>query len=166
MPYAPQTIALARQRYQEGAAVKAILAETGMNLHGLYYWLKGGPASGPRHLPPLPPRSRPRRRQLPDRQAFVARLWRTAERQVRDIEKRLGEAEQEPAERERDARTLAVLVKTLRELAAFDETAQQPAAQEDDDPVPDDIDEFRNELARRIHALVDSRTDGGGAGEA
>jgi len=165
MPYASETIALARQRYQENQPIAAILAETGMTLHGLYYWLKGGPKQGPQHLPPLPLRRTAPRRRAPDRQAFIARLWRTADWQVRDIEKRLDGALQEPAERERDARTLAVLVKTLRELTAFDETAPQPAIPADDDPVPDDIDEFRNELARRIKALVDSRTHSRDAGE-
>ncbi len=55
------------------------------------------------------------------RTAVVKRLWRTAERQVRDIEARLIAAGQEPADRESDARLMAVLVKTLAELTALDE---------------------------------------------
>ena len=43
-----------------------------------------------------------------------------AEAQVRDIEERLAHHQQQPDDRERDARTLAVLVKTMRELAALD----------------------------------------------
>jgi hypothetical protein len=85
---------------------------------------------------------------------------------VREIEDRMrarasgGEAG-EPAERERDARMLAVLVKTLRELAALDESHKDAARAvqadpTDDDPVPRDIDEFRRELARRIQAFVGS----------
>ena len=56
-----------------------------------------------------------------DRVALVGRLWRTAEAQVRDIEERLARHQQQPDERERDARTLAVLVKTMRELSALDD---------------------------------------------
>ena len=33
-----------------------------------------------------------------------------------------------------------------------------PAPAEDDDPVPEDIDEFRNELARRIAKFIGNRT--------
>ena len=98
------------------------------------------------------------------RRVLVERLWRAAGKQVRAIERRLGDGEQEPPERERDARMLAVLVKTLRELAALDPARNSeppPAEPEDDDPVPRDIDEFRRELARRIQAFVGSQ---GGAG--
>ena len=59
------------------------------------------------------------------RAALVARMWRTAERQVEEIEERLKSAGLEPAEREGNARTLATLARTLRELAAFDE-AKKP----------------------------------------
>jgi hypothetical protein len=100
-----------------------------------------------------------------DRASLVKQMWRTAEAQVREIEERLRRAGQGPDERERDARVLAVLAKTLRELAALDQAntgaAAPPADDADDDPMPRDIDEFRRELARRIHAFVDSR---GGAG--
>jgi hypothetical protein len=114
-----------------------------------------------------------RRRPLKDtRTSLVARLWRTAERQVRDIEARLTAVQQEPAERERDARVLSVLVKTLRELAAFDEAtlesqSEKETAAEDDDAVPRDIDELRRELARRVDRIRERRTadgtPGGGA---
>jgi hypothetical protein len=167
MTPSPETIALARELYRDGVPVTRILVQTRMTVRALYYWIDGGPPSGEGHLPPLPRRTA--RHKLPqeaDRQSFIARLWRAAEKQVRDIERRLGEAGQEAGDRERDARTLAVLVRTLRELAAFDEAApQQPAVTEDDDPVPTDIDEFRRELARRIDALVASRTDGADAGK-
>ena len=94
-----------------------------------------------------------------DRVAIVRRLWRTAEAQVRDIEGRLRQDQQQPDERERDARMLAVLVKTLRELSALDEfQGATPTTAGDDDEVPRDIDEFRRELARRIDAFVAART--------
>jgi hypothetical protein len=97
----------------------------------------------------------------------VARIWRTAEAQVRDIEDRLRARAQPPDEREKDARTLAVLVKTLRELTALDE-AEGRSETEDDDSGPRDIDEFRRDLARRMDAFVAERTRAGvpGDGEA
>ncbi len=51
--------------------------------------------------------------------SLIARLWRTAERQVRDIEDRLRLNQQPADERERDARMLAVIVKTVRDLRAL-----------------------------------------------
>jgi hypothetical protein len=111
------------------------------------------------------------RQRMGSRAALVTRMWRTAERQVEEIEDRLKAAGLELAERESNARTLAIVAKTLRELAAVDEAEKprkgkkQPSHDDnDDDPVPRDIDEFRRELARRINALVDSRTGSGGDG--
>ncbi len=101
------------------------------------------------------------------RRTLVETLWRTAARQVSEIERRLMKVEQPPAERETDARALAVLVKTLRELSTLDEAhlddaGSRPTTEaEDDDPVPRDIDEFRRELARRMDAFVQRRTGSG-----
>lgn len=150
----PDTITLARQRYLEGAPLAAILAETNMSLGTLYLWLDGGPESEPR-LPPLPRRrSVLKRRQhlAASRVSLIARLWRTAERQVRDIEDRVRLAVQEPEERERDARVLAITVKMLRDLSALqDGDEEEPAAHDDS---PDSIDNFRRELARRIQGII------------
>jgi hypothetical protein len=165
----PEQVALARQMYLDGVPVAEIRKATGMTDHQLYYWFDGGPPDGERHLPPLPrrrivPRRSPRRRKLSgDRVALVSRLWRTAEAQVRDIEERLAHHQQQPDDRERDARTLAVLVKTMRELVALDDIrdgAAAPADSEHDDAAPRDLDEFRRELARRMDAIVAARTAG------
>jgi hypothetical protein len=97
----------------------------------------------------------------PTRAALVKRIWSAAEAQVSDIERRLALLDQEPAERERDARMLAVLVKTLHELVALDEARSGSVKRtepNDDDLVPRDIDEFRRELARKIDAIIASRT--------
>ena len=55
-------------------------------------------------------------------------MWRTAERQVEEIEDRLQAAGLELAERESNARTLAIVAKTLRELAAVDEARSRARA--------------------------------------
>jgi hypothetical protein len=163
----PERVALARRRYVEGATVKSICAETGIRNRGTFYRCLAGEfddGSGQRPAP-LPRRRASARGRATDRASLVARLWRTAERQVQQIEQRLKAAGLEPTEREGNARTLATLVKTLRELAAFDaaQSARDKKApnDDDDDPVPRDIDEFRRELARRMDAFVASRTGAG-----
>jgi hypothetical protein len=165
----------ARQMYVDRVPIKEICAATGLNDHQVDHALKGGPyvASGQRMFAPIA-RNRIIRRKAKKkppqsaRTAVVARLWKSAERQVADIHKRLRQAGLDPAERERDARMLAVMVKTLRELAALDDKAdphdQRP---QPDEPDTRDIDQFRRDLARRIDALVASQqgqADGGDAG--
>jgi hypothetical protein len=164
MPLSPETIARMRQQYADGVPVAQICAENNVTSGTLYYWVDGGPRDPKRRLEPIP-----RRRSgqvagddvsIAARKLLVARLWRTAGRQVRDIETRLKGVRQKPPERERDARMLAVLVKTLRELAAFDEAhaAAQPRTEpEDDNPDYRDMDEFRRELARKIEAIIARR---------
>jgi hypothetical protein len=62
------------------------------------------------------------------------------------------------AEADRTARTLASVARTLREIAALNQPDEvTPPDESDDDPVPDDIDEFREALARRIEAFVAAR---------
>jgi hypothetical protein len=163
MKLLPQTIARIRQEYADGVRIKDIQDENKVSKEQLYYWIDGGPSDRP--LTPIPRRTK--RRELPgdavkDRRLLVARLWRTANRQVRDIEERLKDIGQESPERERDVRALAILVKSLRELAAFDEA--HPAAttrtdSDDDDYGPRDIDDFRRELARKMDALVARRAE-------
>jgi hypothetical protein len=64
----------------------------------------------------------------------------------------------------RTARTLASLTETLQKLQRME---PDPAnAGPDDADMPADIDEFRNELARRIEVFVAERADAGDAGGA
>lgn len=161
--FPPETIARARALYADPAVpVSRILAETGMSKSNLYYALDGAGGS----LPALPRRFRSpgaRRRALSgDRVSLVKRLWRTAERQVRDIEDRLLRNQQAPD----DMRTMATLVKTLRELSVLGESMSDARDKDiPDDDGPRDIDEFRRDLARRMDAFVADRTGGGVPGK-
>ena len=127
-PYRPPTrgqIERARTMYAEGFTVSRILAACDMALGTLYYWLDGGPREEERPLYPALPRRREvvGKRRAPlsaNRASLTDRLWRTTERQARDIEERLSRPGAPSPERERDVRMLATLVRTLRELAAFD----------------------------------------------
>jgi hypothetical protein len=157
MPASPEMGALARQRYAEKVAISPILAETGMSLGHLYWWLDGCPTKGEPLLPKLPRRrdvKGKRRRTLQgNRVSLVTRLWRTAERQVRDVEERLKRAGLDAGERERDARLMAVLVKTVRELTAIDEKNPELAPENDER----DLDEFRRDLTRKVEAIIAAR---------
>jgi hypothetical protein len=166
----PDNALRAREMYAAGATARAIKIETGLSTWKIYFWIDGGPKTdGVPLLPPLLRRNHVVRRRLlkGDRIALVGRMMIAAEAQVSEIESRLAEGSNTP-DRERDARTLAVLARTMRELIALDASIEmkkpRKEAQKDDDPVPRDPDELRRELARRIQAFVASRTGGGVSG--
>jgi hypothetical protein len=160
----PGMVALARLRYVEGVPVKAILAETNIKLGTFYRCIDGDFPDGSGIRPaPLPRRHagvRVRHR-MGSRAALVARMWRTAERQVEEIEDRLKAAGLDLAERESNARTLAVVAKTLRELAAVDEAkaARGKQAQKDDndDVIPRNIEDLRRALAQKLERFAAGR---------
>lgn len=93
----------------------------------------------------------------PEREATVARLLATCEAQVKAAADRLADKSADVAP-EREARTLAVLARTIERLTALDKRA--PPTEPDDSPLPRDFAELRAELARRLAEL-----EGGGAGE-
>ena len=91
----------------------------------------------------------------------VARLRRAVLNELTVVESLRERLKNEPQSRvasERTARTLATLTDTLQKLQRLQ--CAVPANGPDYD-IPADIDEFRNELARRIDAFVASRTDEG-----
>jgi len=154
----PEVGAQVRARYAAGDRVADILADAKIGPGALYYWIDGGPDDGGgSRLPPIPRRHSARVRHARSRPAarltLVKRLWRTAEWQVRDIEDRLRANQQPSDERERDARLLAVLVKTVRELTALrdDNEADDAAANSD---------AHGQELARKLDALIARRGAG------
>jgi hypothetical protein len=100
------------------------------------------------------------------RLAMALRIQRVVEREMDAMERIL--AVIQPAdqiEAEHGARTLANVSRALREIKALTELeSETPPDEADDDPVPRDIDEFREALACRIEAFVASRraADDGG----
>lgn len=105
------------------------------------------------------------RRVRTKRVLLVQRLIRTTDLQVREIETRLKDALGEPDDRERDARIMAVLAKTTRELLTLEPDGATKKTPQADDEVPRDVDELRHELARRIDSLRERRAGAGPAGE-
>jgi hypothetical protein len=159
-----EAITTIRQQYADRVAVAKIVADNNVSKETVYYFVDGGPHDPEPQYPPLPRRqTKPRAGNAldsgPARRILVGRLWHTATLQVKEIQSRLNSMGQESSER--DARALAVLVKTLRDLVAFDEA--NPATQtrtdsDDDDYGPRDINDFRRELARKMDAIVSRRT--------
>lgn len=117
-----------------------------------------------------------RRGRPPSRRQVIARLWHSAERQVAEIELRMSRLDNDQQALEREAKTLAIIAKTVRDLVAIDGEAaimirsrvkgaypnngktapQDEAAGEGEKPVRD-IDSFRAELARRLDELRSER---------
>jgi len=96
----------------------------------------------------------------------IERIERLVEQELAAEERartELGASPRRRADAARCARTLATLTQTLQALARL-RGGPAPNAGSDDDDMPADIDDFRNELARRIDAFVASRTDGRNAG--
>jgi hypothetical protein len=89
---------------------------------------------------------------VPRLQSAVARVLPAIERTLAQLATQASH----PREMEQAGRALASLTRTLRELNAL--LAQHAVSAEDDDDMPQDIDAFRFELARRITALVASET--------
>lgn len=88
---------------------------------------------------------------------LVTRLRRAVLNELTAVESlrdRLKNEPQSPVAAERTARTLSTLTDTLQKLQRLQ--CALPTSGSDYD-MPADIDEFRNELARRINAFVDSR---------
>jgi hypothetical protein len=94
-----------------------------------------------------------------DRRAALAeRLWRTAELQAAEVEARVASGPRPAADTERDAKTLSVLARTLRELSAAESAAQLEAENgQDEEAPPDDVDALRAELGEKLQALTAAR---------
>jgi transposase-like protein len=90
----------------------------------------------------------------PDPQPASARLHGAAARVMRAIETTSAQLTAKPnhlRETEMAARALGSLTRTLREL---NELLEQHPVKADDDPVPEDMNEFRRELARRLEDVI------------
>jgi hypothetical protein len=97
-----------------------------------------------------------RQTNLTARASLTARLWRAAEMQAAEIEARLSAGERPIAESERDARVLAILAKTLRELSSASLIPDEEE-KEDDDATPDDVETLREALAQRLRRIAEDR---------
>jgi hypothetical protein len=90
--------------------------------------------------------------------ALIRRMMRVAQKQLREVELRMEKAGRKLAESERNTRALAILARTVRELTAldaFNRAIKPPSeAKKPNDPLPRDVDELRDELLRKMDALI------------
>jgi hypothetical protein len=97
------------------------------------------------------------------RKAVVTRLWRAAQRQIDAHEARLDELPKGVAASESEAKALAVLARTVRELVALDAAAPGREDKSNDDLSPADglrhVTELRKELARRLEVIAAGMAD-------
>lgn len=93
------------------------------------------------------------------RRSVVSRLWRAASRQLDAHEAHLDDLPASAAASEADAKALATLARTVRELVALDaSTVAGEGRKTDDRDAADGLRyaaELRKELARRLDALAD-----------
>jgi len=108
-------------------------------------------------------RARRRRVATEERAGIVTRMMRAAEGQVSEIETRLAGLQQQPGDRERDARTFAVLARTIQSLTAREALQDTDARRrrkkvaddhDDEDRIPASIDRLRRELSERLAKMA------------
>ena len=98
------------------------------------------------------------RRPVVSRKVVVGQLWRAAKRQLDAHEEHLAELPKGAPASEADAKALATLARTVRELVAIDEPQTAKRDKQTDEPDAADglrhVAQLRQELARRLEALA------------
>lgn len=178
-PLPADTVARLRHLYEERRDLKVddILAAEGVTRHQLMACAAAEGWRARKRPPARDPRQRragrgtrvtghgcPGLAACPERTALVGRLWAAVESQIAESEARLS-AHGEGLEFEREARTLAVLVRTLQHLAALDAAAPQKA-EADAAPGTDRLDELCVALETRLASLDGAGRSGASAGGA
>lgn len=116
---------------------------------------------------PAPPRAKRKPARSDGRKAVISKLWKAAQTQLEAHEAHLAELPAGTAASETDAKTLATLARTVRELVALDSAAAGEGGKAEDDPSPAEglrrVDELRSELGRRLAVLAAEEAGAGGA---
>lgn len=104
-------------------------------------------------------RSEPKpKRASVSRKAVVGQLWRAAKRQIDTHEEHLADLPKGTTASEADAKALAVLARTVRELVAIEEPQATRKDKHTDEPSAADdlrhVAQLRQDLARRLEALA------------
>ena len=103
-------------------------------------------------------------RTIPPLADTIARLHRVVLDELAALESLRAQLNRAPRGFAGTARTLSILTETLQKLQRLQPDPANTGP--DDADIPADIDEFRNELARRIEVFVIERTDAGDGGGA
>lgn len=112
------------------------------------------------------PTGKSHRRSAPARSRIVAQLWRMAEKQVEQVEARLEALHDEPQALERDAKTLGIIARTVRELIAIEEEKTRSRNGGKGDAAgraeaERTIEDFRRELEEKLEQLRPGGQRGG-----
>ncbi|MGN6571459.1 MAG: hypothetical protein ACTHLO_08595 [Pseudolabrys sp.] len=109
-------------------------------------------------LQPAPPSSGDAAAEPIDRVALAAQLLTAVKRHIAAVERLQDVIEPgQPVEAERNARTLAVMGRALREINMLLKPQQDDKNDDsDDDAIPIDADEFRRALAEKLEMLLDA----------
>jgi len=92
------------------------------------------------------------------RQALAERIQTVIERQMGVIEKSVGLfAPSDQPEAECALRGMALVTRALADVVAINQPPAKPNDDSSNDPVPFDIDELREEIARRLRGLMEAR---------
>ena len=98
------------------------------------------------------------KRKTVSRKSVVGQLWRAAKRQIDSHEEHLADLPKGTTASEADAKALAVLARTVRELVAIEEPpATRKGKHTDESSAADDlrhVAQLRQDLARRLEALA------------
>ncbi len=107
---------------------------------------------------PAPPAAKRKPARSGGRKAVIGKLWKAAQTQLEAHEAHLAELPAGTAASEVDAKTLATLARTVRELVALDSAAAGEGGKSEDEPSPAEglrrVEELRSELGRRLAALA------------
>ena len=107
---------------------------------------------------PKPPSEPKRKPKSVSRKAVVGQLWRAAKRQIDTHEEHLADLPKGTTASEADAKALAVLARTVRELVAIEEPPATRKDKHTDEPSAADdlrhVAQLRQDLARRLEALA------------
>lgn len=98
------------------------------------------------------------------RRELVGSIREKVDAEIAEVERILDDASAAAPSAAERARTLASLVRTLRELARYDEdqlraAGRQAGANGSEDEAVADLDQLREELARRLESLRQNRED-------
>lgn len=115
---------------------------------------------------PVLPAAKPKRLSV-GRKAVVNTLWRAARRQLDAHEARLDDLPKGSVASESDAKALAVLARTVRELVAMEAATASQESKPADDLSPAaglrHVAELRKELARRLEFIAGGGSSSGSA---
>lgn len=107
--------------------------------------------------PPAVPAQKPKKPSI-SRKAVVSQLWRAAKRQLDTHEEHLADLPKGATASEADAKALATLARTVRELVAIEEPQAVKRDKQTDELSAADglrhVAQLRQELARRLEALA------------